>query len=173
MPATSPSKKRKCSSSFAQPAGIILLSPWLDQPSFLATVETGLDHDELFAYLSEQVFQRLPERWREFLVATSVAQDISVDLCVEALDYSDAASLLRDLESAGLFLTVLHDGTTYRYHALFRQFLLDRAARDPAPDPAGVTDPTPQPRRRTGARLASEGSFEGGSRCSCFPATDQ
>lgn len=112
-------------------AGIILLSPWLDQPSFLASLDTVLDHDDLFLYLSEEVFQRLPERWQEFLVTTSIVQDVAVDLCIRAFGYLDAASLLKEMERAGLFLTELHDGATYRYHALFRQFLLDRAGRDP------------------------------------------
>jgi len=36
-------------------AGIVLLSPWLDQPSFLASLDPAIDQEELFLYLSEEV----------------------------------------------------------------------------------------------------------------------
>lgn len=112
-------------------AGIVLLAPWLDQPSFLASLDRTINHDELFLYLSEEVFLRLPERWQEFLTTISLVQDISIDLCVEAFGYADAASLLKEMESSGLFLTQVGDGSAYRCHALFREFLLDRAREDP------------------------------------------
>jgi len=129
--------KRLAVESEGWAAGIILLAPWLDQPLLRSSpdgpsldrsaLQAGANREELFWYLSDQVFEQLPERWQELLLRSAILQDVSVDLCALAFGFEDARVLLKQMEEAGLFITELQDGATYRYHALFRQFLLRRA----------------------------------------------
>jgi LuxR family maltose regulon positive regulatory protein len=125
--------KRLAVESEGWAAGIILLAPWLDQPALRSPLEDGANQEELFWYLSDQVFQQLPPAWRDLLLRSAILPDVSVDLCVEAFGIREAGTLLKQMLEAGLFLTQLQDGGVYRYHALFRQFLLKRAELDGAP----------------------------------------
>ncbi len=114
-------------------AGIILLAPWLDQPSPIDSLDSESGREELFWYLSEQVLQCLPDRWQGPLMRSAVLHDVSAEICEAAFGFDDAAALLRQLAESGSFVTELRDGVTFRYHALFRQFLLDRAERERQP----------------------------------------
>jgi ATP/maltotriose-dependent transcriptional regulator MalT/DNA-binding SARP family transcriptional activator len=114
-------------------AGIILLAPWLDQPAFLSSLGSDAGHEELFWYLSEQVLQRLPEHWQDLLARCSILQDIPVELCEQAFGIEDAGDILKQMAESGMFVSELRDGTTFRYHALFRQFLIERAERERQP----------------------------------------
>jgi LuxR family maltose regulon positive regulatory protein len=125
--------KRLAEESEGWVAGIILLAPWLDRPSPLGSLEGEAGREELFWYLSEQVLQRLPERCQDLLTRSAVLHDVSADICKEAFGFDDAAALLKQMAESGIFVTELRDGVTFRYHALLRQFLLDRAARERQP----------------------------------------
>ena len=94
------------------------------------------DHRHLVDYLADEVLQRQPPAIREFLLATSILDRLSGELCEalfappEALD-APAVQTLEDLERGGLFLQPLDDSRRwYRYHALFRDFLRARLRRD-------------------------------------------
>ncbi|GAA0314294.1 BTAD domain-containing putative transcriptional regulator [Bacillus carboniphilus] len=77
---------------------------------------------DLFQYLALEVFTKQPPMIQQFLEQTSVFDEISVELCEEVLGLTGAKSMLNQLAQKSLFLH--HDGDgTYRYHALFREFL--------------------------------------------------
>ncbi|XVQ14516.1 BTAD domain-containing putative transcriptional regulator [Spirillospora sp. CA-255316] len=79
--------------------------------------------DELFAYLGEQVVSRLPDGLRTFLLATAAPRSFDEALARHLSGRADAARVLRQVLTAGLFCTG-DDRGSYRYHHLFRDFLL-------------------------------------------------
>lgn len=76
---------------------------------------------ELFAYLSEEVFNRMSEEEKEWLLAFSIFPTFSIELVSEFYG-NEAVSTLRQLAERHVFIQSLGEGT-YRYHALFQQFL--------------------------------------------------
>lgn len=81
---------------------------------------------DLFQYLTQEVLAKLPEDIQEFLKETSVLDELSPVVIAHVLNISEdkAVSDLRKVSGARLFLSSLEDGS-FRFHALFREFLLD------------------------------------------------
>jgi LuxR family maltose regulon positive regulatory protein len=81
-------------------------------------------------YLYRESFGRLPEDTQRFLRWTAVAEQLSASLCDALLGESRAQEQLRALEAASMFLIPLdRHREWYRYHALFREFLLGELRR--------------------------------------------
>ncbi|MFS0688496.1 BTAD domain-containing putative transcriptional regulator [Sporosarcina sp. 179-K 8C2 HS] len=76
---------------------------------------------ELFAYLSEEVFNRMGEEEKDWLLAFSIFPTFSLELVSEFYG-NEAANTLQQLAERHVFIQSLGEGT-YRYHALFQQFL--------------------------------------------------
>jgi LuxR family maltose regulon positive regulatory protein len=75
-------------------------------------------------FLLDEVLDRQPAEVREFLLATSVLDQLCADLCERVTGRPDAAALLRRIEAEHLFLVPLDDERTwFRYHHLFGQLL--------------------------------------------------
>jgi LuxR family maltose regulon positive regulatory protein len=82
---------------------------------------------EIYTYLAGEVLANQPEIIRDFLIATSVLDELTPEYCDSLLEQSDSLEILGYLEKQQLFLTVLEGKTdTYRYHHLFREFLRSR-----------------------------------------------
>jgi LuxR family transcriptional regulator, maltose regulon positive regulatory protein len=81
-------------------------------------------------YLYHEALSRQPKALQRFLRRTAVLDQLCAPLC-EAVQSSPAAAIhLRHIEARGLFLTPLdHHREWYRYHALFREFLLGELRR--------------------------------------------
>jgi LuxR family transcriptional regulator, maltose regulon positive regulatory protein len=97
----------------------------------------GLEHllsrmpgpaDLLFDYLAEEVFLRQPEAVRAFLADTAILRHLEPAACDYVRGNSDSAELLAYLETHSVFL--VREGQ-YRYHRLFRDFLLRRSGTAP------------------------------------------
>lgn len=97
---------------------------------------TGEEPPELlFDYLSEEVFRKLSTALQSQLFALAVLPRIPADAVNELAGAQTAEAQLRAMAEQSLFTTVSAEGPpTYRFHPLFRDFLLHRAARDLAPD---------------------------------------
>ena len=81
-------------------------------------------------YLYRESLSQLPESVQRFLRRTAVLDQLSAPLCDAILDESGAYAQLRDLEATSLFLVPLDRRRGwYRYHALFREFLLGELQR--------------------------------------------
>lgn len=75
-------------------------------------------------YLSEEILARQPAEVREFLLATSVLRHLDVQACQALLPNLNCAYLLERLEASNLCLVpVASESGTWRYHALFADFL--------------------------------------------------
>ncbi|WP_460570337.1 AAA family ATPase [Humibacter soli] len=94
-----------------------------------ATALTG--HDRYLAdYLYSECIRRLPEETQTFLRRSAVLDEFSAAACNAVLETSTSQAELQELEAANLFLIPLdRDRTWYRYHALFREFLLAELER--------------------------------------------
>jgi LuxR family maltose regulon positive regulatory protein len=85
----------------------------------------------VFEYLAEEVFRRLPDETREFLLRTSVLSQMDARSCTAVTGMQNSQALLQRLEKQNLFLTSLDPNRRwYRYHYLFRDFLYSRLQRE-------------------------------------------
>jgi LuxR family maltose regulon positive regulatory protein len=88
-------------------------------------------HRFVFDYLTEEVFRRLPESRQTFLLHTAIFSQMDAHACSAVTDASDAQVVLDELEGQNLFLASLDPQRHwFRYHVLFREFLLSTLYRD-------------------------------------------
>ena len=81
-------------------------------------------------YLYRESLMQLPEDDQRFLRRTAVLDQLCAPLCDAVLGESGAQERLRSLEASSLFLVPLDRRREwYRYHALFREFLLGELRR--------------------------------------------
>ena len=81
-------------------------------------------------YLYGEALSRQPEELQQFLRRTAVLDELSGPLCDAVLDDQGSQERLRRLEASNLFLIPLDRRREwYRYHALFREFLLSELRR--------------------------------------------
>jgi len=87
----------------------------------------------IFEYLAEEVFRRLSDETQEFLLRTSILSQMDSTACNAVAGIKESQAILQQLEKQNLFLSSLdHHRRWYRYHYLFRDFLLSRLRRDRA-----------------------------------------
>ena len=81
-------------------------------------------------YLYRESMAKLTEPQQRFLRRTATLDTFSAQLCDAVLDRADSQEMLRELEAANVFLVPLDRRREwYRYHALFREFLLGELRR--------------------------------------------
>ncbi|MGC8958682.1 MAG: tetratricopeptide repeat protein [Chloroflexia bacterium] len=83
----------------------------------------------LYDYLAEEVLRRLDPEERRFLCGAAIPRQVDAPFCDALLERRDSARLLSSLERRDLFLIPL-EGGWYRFHSLFREFLLREARAD-------------------------------------------
>lgn len=82
---------------------------------------------QVFEYLATEVFEQQSEEVQEFLLHSAILDQMSPVLCETFLKTDDAREIFRHLESQNLFIYRLEGPDEwYRYHQLFREFLLSR-----------------------------------------------
>jgi LuxR family transcriptional regulator, maltose regulon positive regulatory protein len=111
------------------PAGLHLAALIIKDSGGPERAVTG-DDRYVADYLYQEALIRQPEDTQRFLRRTAVLDQLSGPLCDAVLASSGAAGQLRRLEAANLFLIPLDRRREwYRYHALFREFLLGELRR--------------------------------------------
>lgn len=81
-------------------------------------------------YLAEDVFSRQSPLVQDFLLKTSILDNLNPEVCNALTGRSDGAALLDQIEKANLFTVALDSvRKSYRYHNLFAEFLRDHLAR--------------------------------------------
>jgi LuxR family transcriptional regulator, maltose regulon positive regulatory protein len=120
-------------------------------------VSPGLptEQETIFAYFAAQIFERLPDATRHFLVATAVLPQVPVSLAEELTGNQQSSEILEDLYKRHLF-THRRPGPEpiYWYHALFRSFLKGKAGGALGLDALHETD------RRAARLLDARGSHD-------------
>jgi ATP/maltotriose-dependent transcriptional regulator MalT/DNA-binding SARP family transcriptional activator len=120
------------------PAGLALVASTAtargrdDDPASL-----GARDDEtrqlLFDYLAAEVLDGLDGRERNFLLETSILDELEREACDAVTQADDGARLLPELARRGLFIARRSEDA-YTVHQLFREFLSDALARERSHD---------------------------------------
>ncbi len=88
-------------------------------------------HRDVLDFLAEEVLDRQPTHVREFLLATSILDDLTGPLCDALTGRDDGQAMLERLEKDNLFVVALDDERRwYRYHHLFAEFLRGHLGRE-------------------------------------------
>jgi ATP/maltotriose-dependent transcriptional regulator MalT/DNA-binding SARP family transcriptional activator len=88
----------------------------------------GGEADALHGYLSSQILDQLSPEDREFLIATSVLDDVTAERAA-ALGEANAAARLASLRTRHLPVAWRREGHSLRCHARLREYLLERLER--------------------------------------------
>jgi len=117
-------------------AGLRLMAGSLDRigtpEERLAFIQNLSQADRyIFDFLADEVLRRQEPETRSFLLHTALLPELTVPLCQAVTGREDSAELLERLYRRNLFL-VQHEetGRSYRYHALFAQFLQAQLASE-------------------------------------------
>lgn len=86
--------------------------------------------DELFRFLALEVFHKQSEDVRQFMLQTSILEEMTGELCDFVFARSDSQKLLHYISTNHLFLLPIGE-RQYRYHALFKDFLSGELKRKP------------------------------------------
>ena len=90
-------------------------------------------HYEVARYLGTSVLQEQTPQLREFLIASSIVDRMTAELCNALLGITHSQSLLEHLERSQLFIQPLDTHAHwYRYHTLFLDFLRSHLRYDMA-----------------------------------------
>ncbi|WP_161946250.1 AAA family ATPase [Desulfonatronum thiosulfatophilum] len=109
-------------------AGLRLLSEIADDSSALKTMPP-LSRELVFDYFLNELFKVLPDSDKLFLLKTAFLPFMTPGTAQALTNFSNSSTLLRKMTVQNFFITQ-HSGPvpTYRYHQLFREFLLDQAS---------------------------------------------
>lgn len=96
-----------------------------DIPNFIATFSGN--HRYIVDYLVDEVLSRCPSTMRDFLLQTSILEQMSAPLCNALTGRSDGQLTLEKLEQDNIFTIPLDQQRVwYRYHHLFAELLHHR-----------------------------------------------
>ncbi|MCP4313187.1 MAG: hypothetical protein GY790_18160 [Bacteroidetes bacterium] len=110
-------------------AGLHLTALSIPDPENVTEFIDALTGDNRFImdYLIEEVLKIQPDYVQEFLLQTSILEQISAPLCNSVLNRTDSQEVLEELEKNGMFVIPLDtDRHWYRYHHLFADLLKQR-----------------------------------------------
>ncbi|MFH2057453.1 MAG: BTAD domain-containing putative transcriptional regulator [Pseudomonadota bacterium] len=82
---------------------------------------------EAFNFFSQEIYSRLSEDIRHFLIQTSVLETIDIEVVGKIFDRNLAMDVLTRLEKRNLFIQRVESdtgSTAFKYHLLFKNFLL-------------------------------------------------
>jgi len=127
-------------------AGLRLLAASLENTpesgSGLFDPGRAANNRDLFDVLADEVLNRQPLLLREFLLETSILHELTPDLCRAVTKQPDAHLLLEEIHRRNLFTVVQDEARDrqfgYRYHALFRTFLLQQLIQERTPEAVAV-----------------------------------
>jgi LuxR family transcriptional regulator, maltose regulon positive regulatory protein len=102
-----------------------------DRPNNKSIIENfNGDHKYILDYLVEEIFSKLSPETQEFLMKTSIVNQMCASLCRKLTNIKDTQHMLERLDSINMFIVPLDDNRVwYRYHNLFREFLINRLKR--------------------------------------------
>ncbi len=115
-------------------AALILMADKVQAARTSISLEQLRGSDTLFRYINTEQYEPLPQDVKEFLTGSAVPRDIEVPFVNELLGIGDAEDRINFLEQRNLF--VVREGADegrYRFHKLFRAFLVSRLRAQEAP----------------------------------------
>ncbi len=111
-------------------AQILLTGHMLYTGEGLDSLNLSPEEERYFEYnrIAAEVLERQTPEVQRFLLWTSVLPDMTVELCNELLEISDAQLHIETVMRNGLFIS--QTGTGFTYHDLFAEFLRSRLRTD-------------------------------------------
>lgn len=112
----------------------LLLDSAVKDKAGLSMQSRGFFHDRhrIASYLSEEVVEHWGEAEKNFMIKTSILNNLSGSLCDALTGRNDGKEMLERLAEHNAFIIVLdHENGWYRYHHLFSEFLQKRLERIP------------------------------------------
>lgn len=112
--------------------GLTLVKESLSQAGYLPDDLPGQMSEETFPYFSQEIYDRLPDDIKRFLMITAKLDIIDIHVVQTMFDRQTALSILTRLEKRNLFIQRVYDSSgdyQYRYHLLFRKFLTRQLTR--------------------------------------------
>ncbi len=108
--------------------GILLTTHTMWKGLFEGIIRIQGSDSKVYDYLANEVFSQQPPTLRDFLMSTSILEEMSPLLCDELLGVSNSRETLKLLEEKILFVSRLEreEERWYRYHHLFHEFLLTK-----------------------------------------------
>jgi len=108
--------------------GILLTTHTMWKGLFEGIIRIQGSDSKVYDYLVNEVFNQQPPVVRDFLMSTSILEEMNPLLCDELLGVSHSRDTLKLLEDRNLFISRLEreEEKWYRYHHLFREFLLTK-----------------------------------------------
>jgi len=100
-----------------------------DRTAFIQ--DLALSDRYVFDFLADEVLKRQEPEVRVFLLETSILTEITPSLCAAVTGRNDVQAVLEELYRRNLFL--IQSGSmdrTYRYHALFAEFLREQLEQE-------------------------------------------
>jgi LuxR family maltose regulon positive regulatory protein len=94
--------------------------------------DENLKNNPLRKYIKTQIWDKLEESLRRFMLQTSIADKFSAELCEQITENTESRELLEMLLSDNMFLS--RQEGEYRYHHLFLDFLREEADREASLD---------------------------------------
>lgn len=94
----------------------------------------GRTPEDIFNYFADELFEKTETRIRDFLLKTALLPTIVPSLAERLAENPDAAHILAELHGTNFFTEKRHDKEIlYRFHPLFREYLLSKAEQSYAP----------------------------------------
>jgi DNA-binding SARP family transcriptional activator len=115
-------------------AGLVLLSTRAStegiEPQNLSRRAT----EEIFDYFAKELYDRMGARTRSILILTAFFPSLTGSMWKQMTGYGNASRILSYLSHRHYFIETITNGEpSFRYHDLFREFLLSRARKEFSP----------------------------------------
>lgn len=115
-------------------AGLMLLLARASMDGIEAQRLSRSAPQEIFDYFGNELFDRMGPRMRRFLIKTAFLPSMTGKMGQQLSGRGNAASILSYINQHHYFIETIPDKEpSFRYHALFREFLLSRARRECSP----------------------------------------
>lgn len=104
--------------------------------NFPAAVKGKID-DSLYDYFANEIFINLESDLQDFLLATSLTDSFSDELCRILFDNNNTGQLIDSLKHKNIFVEITAGESSimeYSYHNLFKQFLIKKLYEVRSPD---------------------------------------
>lgn len=107
-------------------AGLVLILHQENKLGLWHEPTSVVGNEIIFDYFADEIFQSVSEESRELLLATAFLPDFTASMAQEMSGLERSEKILDQLLRDNFFIT-RHNGDTYQYHPLFRQFLDKKA----------------------------------------------
>lgn len=106
--------------------GLVLMAECGNTSDFFTKAMDHSNSEVIFNYFAGVLFKKLNDSTRDFLMKSSVLPTMTLDMAKELTGNGQAAQIISELTRKNYFIqSHVTEETSYQYHPLFREFLLE------------------------------------------------